>query len=133
VRAAFPDAFNDRAKTSLDKLTDRGSSVAKSEDLISGVYFLMTDQELPDNQAYEVTMYATVPVTMFDNPENRAAAQKVFDTIETALDSCEGIEIVESELVSEQDFTLDQINKFGPSGIIVGRDRVLRSRRGWRS
>ena len=53
VRAAFPNAFNDRVKSALDALTDRKTELNKQSDLFTGIYLRVGEAELRPDEDYE--------------------------------------------------------------------------------
>lgn len=109
VRAAFPDAFNERVESAVDSLTKKSSELYKQSDLLSGIYLLVTEAELGPDEDYKVVVWGTMRVQDFEKPDRREVAQRILDLLESSLGSCDGIEIDECELVSEQDLTIDHL------------------------
>jgi hypothetical protein len=112
VRAAFPDAFNDRVKSALDSLTDRKGQLSKQSDLLTGVYVRVAEEELETDNSYEMIIWAAMRPRDFEEPQKNAAAQQLLDLLEATLGSCTGIDIVECLLKSEQDITLDHLHEW---------------------
>jgi hypothetical protein len=109
VRAAFPDAFNDRVKPSLDSLTDKKSQLNKMSDLLTGVYIRVSEAELEIDEDYEVIIWASMRPQDYEDYDRNTEAQELLGLLESTLGSCRGIEIVECELKSEQEITLDHL------------------------
>ena len=109
VRAAFPDQFNERAKAVLDRLAERKSDLDKHGELLTGVYIWVEDVELPIESPYTIIVWAAVRPRSFDDPDQRREAQKLLDQLEQSLAGCQGIEISECILKSEQEITLDHL------------------------
>jgi len=107
-RVAFPDAFNDRTDAAVGKL--RRTLKSKGE-LLNAIYLFVTEEELPDGQAYDIIIYGSMRVEDFDLSEKRTEAQKLLNKIETALDTCTDINVKESVLKSEADISLDDLRK----------------------
>ena len=104
TRAGFPDAFNSRCKRLLSQIP----KVQRADGhLITGIFLrLSTDQELPSNENYQVILRATAPPEVLRDPEQEKACMKLVDAIAEALDGCEGVQVLDHELVSEEDFSL---------------------------
>ena len=112
VRAAFPDEFNNRVKGSLDALTKRKSELNKNSELLSGIYMRVPDGELPPGKDYEIIVWGAMRTVDFENPEKATRAQQLLNLVEATLGSCDGIDIKESELKSEQDITIDHLREW---------------------
>lgn len=108
VRAAFPDEFNRRIKQTLDKLEDK--KLKKKGDVLSGIYMLLdSDDELTKGEKYGIIVWATMKSGDYEDSEKRRTAQELVDAIEAALSGCDGIEIKDVHLKSEQQVTLDDL------------------------
>lgn len=111
VRAAFPDAFNDRVRPELNPLKDKKNSVLyKQSDLLTGIYMLVTEAELGPDEDYKVVVWGTMRVQDFEDKERHQVAQQILDLLESKLGRCQGIEIEDCQLKSEQDVTLDHLH-----------------------
>lgn len=110
VRAAFPDAFNERAKRALESLTKKTSELSKEGDLLTGIYMLVTEAELRPDEDYRVAVWGTMRVQDFEHPGRHQVAQKILNLLESTLGVCQGIEFVDCQLKSEQDVTLDHLH-----------------------
>ena len=105
-RRAFADEFNDRIKPGARKL--RGKLKSKG-DVISGMYLVVSDEELDSSEEYEVIFWASMREQDFENPDKRKKAMKLLGTIESEIDGCEGISIEEAELKSESEISISDI------------------------
>lgn len=106
VRSAFADAFNDRiraAESSLRKTLKRDGG------LVTGIYFGVEGHELPEGQDYRVAIRVTMAPDEFDDSTQRKRAQDLRVKIANAIDECDGIEVIGSDLVSESRFTLTDL------------------------
>ncbi|MBN1959719.1 MAG: hypothetical protein JW841_02130 [Deltaproteobacteria bacterium] len=105
-RAAFPDEFNNRWKNGKNKISKILRNDAEN---ISAIYLLGSNAELPKDKNYIIELRATMAVDDFDDFKKRNQAQNVVQQIETELNSCDGIEIAETILLSEADISLDDL------------------------
>lgn len=106
LRSGFPDAFNERARRAVGKIREKAKSLGK---WISAIYLVVQDDELPEGKSYKVTLIATMKTEHYEDPELRKEAEKLFGVIEASLSSSSGIDIVESELRSEADVSIDDL------------------------
>ncbi|MDA1014343.1 MAG: hypothetical protein O3A00_07805 [Planctomycetota bacterium] len=110
VRASFPGSFNDRVKSSLDALAKRKTELDMQRGLFTGIYVRVSEAELEPDGDYEVLVWAAMRPHIHDDPATNAKAQELLDLIEAELGSCSGIEVMECELKSEQEITLDHLH-----------------------
>jgi hypothetical protein len=104
VRSAFPDTFVERTKPATNSLR---KSLKRAGNLLTGVFVFVEDHELPDHTPYRILLHGSMRVEDFDVPEKRKQAQELLDKIEAALGDCDGVEVLESNLRSEDEITLD--------------------------
>lgn len=105
VRAAFPDAFNERialAQKQIAKL------VKRSGKHLSGIYILVQDDEL-DSGDYEIQVRATMEVEDHDDLAKRKTCTALLDKVVTAINECDGIDVYDHRVVSEAEFSLDDL------------------------
>ena len=107
-RAAFPDAFNERLRPVHQRIR---KSLARGGSNISGIYLKVEDDELSEGTEYHVFAEATMPVEAYENSEIRRLAQTCFDEVAGAIADCDGIVVSEHVLVSEGDFTVDELRQ----------------------
>lgn len=105
-RAAFPDNFNIRTTRAASKIRDKAKKKGK---WISGIYLLVSDDELPFNKIYDVILIATMRVTDYSDEHARKSATELLGVIESAFASCQGVNLVASELRSESDVSIDDL------------------------
>ena len=106
TRAAFPDEFNSRClpaqKSLRQKLKTKGH-------LLTGIFLVVDDEELAADIAYNVIIVASMHEDMYHIATTRNEAQALLDAVETALDACDGIEVQESSLRSEEGISLGDL------------------------
>ncbi|UFP94871.1 hypothetical protein [Gloeobacter morelensis] len=106
-RAVFADTFNERLRPvkrdMKKKLQQHGAR-------ITGIYAAVTNEELGEDKSYKVAIRATMQDQDFDNWEVRKEAQKGFDMVIAKIDSCEGIDVVDDELLPERDLSLSDLH-----------------------
>lgn len=112
VRAAFPNEFNIRVKSSLDALAKRKKDLDKQRDLFTGIYLRVSERELESDEDYEVLIWAVMRPQIYDDPNQNRAAQEMLIQIEACLADCPGVEILECEVKSEQEITLDHLHEW---------------------
>ena len=104
VRRAFPDEFNRRIAKATTKLR---SQFKTKGDVLSGIYILVSDEEIEDD--YEIIIWGTMKDEVFDNPEQRRQATALIDQVGEKLDNCDGIVVNESQVIRESDFSLTDL------------------------
>jgi hypothetical protein len=106
IREAFPDEFNRRwsqAEASLKQLLRTGAGE------INSIYVALDDAELDRTQEYIVVMRGVMLVHDYDVEGRRTQAQVTLGRLAAAMSGCEGIDVVDFDLVSERDVTLDDV------------------------
>jgi len=110
VRAAFPDEFNRRVKSSLDSLTEKKSDLNQRGDLLTGVYMLLSEKELDQDEDYRVKIWVAIRPSAYEDHQKNKEAQELVGLLEATLAECSGVDIEECVLKSEQDITLDHLH-----------------------
>jgi hypothetical protein len=105
-RASFPDAFNERTRGVVSSLR---KPLKKHGHLLSGVYILVCDDELPESSDYEIIVWATMRSEDYADREQRADAQKLIDQIEVVMTDSDGIDVRACELRSEEEVSLSDL------------------------
>jgi hypothetical protein len=108
-RAAFPNEFarrSDAASKEMHKALARGALD------LSGIFLSMTSEELPPGRDYEVTVIGTMGRGEFTEGDRLVAAMGAVDRFAAELDSCPGITVVHSSVVSEETFTLADLHDY---------------------
>lgn len=106
-RAAFPDSFNNRrspARTVVRKILSKGTGGRH----LSGVYVAVSDEELPEDQDYEMVIIGAMPVESFEDPVLRMEAEATIADITGQLDRLKGLAVEDFFVLSEGEFTIDQ-------------------------
>lgn len=103
IRAALPNAFNERARPAVESCK---SVLAEHGEALAGVYLIVdSDEKLPGDE-YRVVVRGTMLETDWQVEARRIAAQTTLNAIEAALDGAEGITVVDSLLRSEAEVSL---------------------------
>jgi hypothetical protein len=106
IREAFPDEFNRRwaqVAEDLKRLLRTGAGE------INSIYLALNDAELDRTQDYIVVMRGVLLVQDYDVEGRRTQAQVTLGRLAAAMSGCDGIDVVDFDLVSEGDVTLDDI------------------------
>jgi hypothetical protein len=109
-RDSFPDEFMRRISEKKGKKRFK-TLLEKQGILITGIFLLLNSfEELTIGTPYEVTIYATVRTQTYDDDLQRQHLEDNFlDNFTDLLKGSSGIEVVNSFLVSEADFSLDDV------------------------
>lgn len=108
-REAFPNAFEDRLR--IGNAHEKIRKELKTRgDNVTGIYLLMPGGELPKEEAYEISIKATMDVDSHGNAARRTEAQELVQAIAKHMRACPGIEVFEAEAVSLGSITLDDLN-----------------------
>ncbi len=78
---------------------------------VSAVYVQLPDVELPADEDYQILLRGTVLADDFAVPEQRASAELALLTMASILSECPGIDVLNSDVVSEADFSLDDVRR----------------------
>lgn len=110
TRAAFPDAFNDRlvpAHKKIDKV------LKKAGELITGIFLALSSwDEVPVETEYKVILRATARKDGLEDAGVEKDLAGVVVKLVQAMNACEGVAVIDSELVSEAEFTLDDLRTY---------------------
>ena len=104
-RAAFADELNNRIKTVESKISKKLKSAAD----LTGIYVLVTDDELEAGQDYEIDLRATMLPDDYDNWTRLEKCQTLLDETVYILNSVDGINVVNHATLSEDDVTLNDL------------------------
>jgi len=105
-RAAFPAAFDARWKPARDKIR---RLLDRTGHFLDEVYFTVEDQELPEEQEYSIVVRGVISVENAEDAGRRETTQECVDGLAGLLAGCGGIEVVDSALVREDEFTLHDL------------------------
>jgi hypothetical protein len=106
-RAAFPGAFDARWKPAQKKIRRLFEHTGQ---FLDGVFLALPGEELPEHEPYRTVVRGLVTIETESDPERRAQAQECLDGLAALLNDCAGIEVVDSSLVSEDEFTLRDVS-----------------------
>jgi hypothetical protein len=106
VRAAFPDEFVERTRAVVGRIRKKAK---RDGGLITGIYLLVSDEELGKDADYEIIVFATMLDEMYDDSEARKVAAKLMSELDDAFDNCAGVQLLKSELRKESQLTLTEL------------------------
>lgn len=107
VRAAFPDSFNRRTEPVLDQL--RALFKSKGQ-CLSGLYLLLIDDELPDEEDYGAILVATMIEEHYSDPGKKQSAEELLIRVEAIFGECSGLDLT-TELRSEAELSVHDLRK----------------------
>lgn len=111
VRAAFPDAFNDRVRPVTSRLRRHLKKAGGA--VIGGLYVLLnSDDELPDEVPYEMVLRGVMAVEDHESPKRRAEALATMQAVAAELGRLPDVELSDWELVSAAEMSLDDLGYF---------------------
>lgn len=106
-RSAFPDEFENRLrpiKRKIDDILDK-----KGHDISAIFVAIEPHGEASADEPYKVLIYAAMPVTLYSQANRRTNVQTVVNELGRLFGNCKGIELVDAELRSESDISLDDM------------------------
>jgi hypothetical protein len=106
VRAAFPDSFNDRVAPAVDELRPLLKSAGH---LLTGIYLLVVDDELPEGEDYQLVLIATMLDEHYCDSSRRTSTQELLDRMEAIMGRCSGVDLSFTELRSEAGLSLHEL------------------------
>lgn len=106
-RHAFPDAFNKRTGPTSER---KIKPILKKLPKLKSLYVTLSSwHELADGKAYRIYLVGTLQTEDFKDLATRTSAEKSLLEIAAALNRCEGITVINAEVLSEATVTLDQL------------------------
>jgi len=105
-RAAFPDSFNKRIEKAQKAIYNK---LKKNSQELTAIYISVCDEELLPEQNYKILIRVTMLCEAYEDPELRQNVQKIVDLMETKLNECAGIEVLDCSLVSEAQVSIDDL------------------------
>jgi hypothetical protein len=73
------------------------------------VYLTLEDRELPEREPYSIVVRGIISVEDAADPAKRELAQQCVDGLAALLNACAGIQVLDSALVREDEFTLHDL------------------------
>jgi hypothetical protein len=112
TRAALPTEFNERCRASTQRIYKK---LKAHGHLITGFLLQMNSyDELPKDSIYRVTLIGTcLPTTLQDRDQEQIAVS-LLDAVHRELDRCEGIEVEDARLLSEEKVSLHDLRYMLP-------------------
>jgi hypothetical protein len=108
ARAGFADEFNRRCRPALARVAGR---LKRDGHMMSAIYVLVDDSELPEEKDYEIVVIATMLEEDYDVAEHRSTCQESLNQIVLHLDGCDGILVTDAELRSEAAVSLADLRE----------------------
>jgi hypothetical protein len=106
MRPAFPDTFNERiGKKSAEKM--RAAMKTKGKFVHTVFAHVDPEIELTSDKPYDVTLVMTMAVDDYKNEAARMLADEALDRVKEILKKCAGIEVGDTSIASEAEFSLD--------------------------
>jgi hypothetical protein len=105
-RTALPAAFDARWKSAREKIR---RLLDRTGHFVDGVFLTVEDRELAQEENYLIVVRGVISVDNSEDPGKRAQAQQCVDGLAALLATCTGIEVLDSALVREDEFTLHDI------------------------
>ena len=111
IRDAFPDNFNLRA-VAAQRFVEKKQK--EESQLLVGIYILLTDKELNDDQIYEIAITGTMLDEDHADLDKRTRAERYLTDLANAFNQHPGINIDSSEntLIPEDELTIGEIRDF---------------------
>jgi hypothetical protein len=107
IRAAFPDAFEQRIRPS--KKAVRKALKSDGEDIQAIWIAADSWDELPEGSSYHILIVATMADTDFGDEAKRKKAWVALGKVEAKLHDCDGVVIEDATLKNETEVTLDDV------------------------
>ena len=76
---------------------------------ITGIYLLVSDEELGKDADYEIVVFATMLDEMYDDPEARKVAARLMSELDDAFATAPEFSSLKSELRKESQLTLTEL------------------------
>ena len=108
-RPFFPDAFNERRRSSSKKVNSILKRVGQH---LSGIYVDMSDEELPAGKAYDVTLLFTVTSEVAADPSSWAEVNSAADEIVALWNGEEGLAVDEYFVESEDNVPISSLRVY---------------------
>jgi hypothetical protein len=115
IRPAYPDAFNERIKKAKKQLT-RALEKDHDHELFRSILIKIEprDKELLADQTYSVFIAGVMREADYGDAQKRERGQRIIDELEHNLADCEGIEVQECRLRSDEEVRLSWLDYYVP-------------------
>lgn len=109
-RTALPDEFNERLRPKLKQC--RNLLKKHAIDLV-GLYLNLSDwHELDEDITYKMELYGVLKKDCYQDTSKLSGMQSTMERIEELIESCAGLEVSESRVLSEEDFSLFDLRRY---------------------
>jgi hypothetical protein len=103
-RPAFPDEFNRRLSSVANEIREK---LDADHSLLKSIFIkIHPNEELPDQAEYAVSLLGVMSNDEYAVTESREKSQAVLDALETYLNECKGIAVVDSRLSAQEAIAL---------------------------
>jgi hypothetical protein len=110
VRAAFPDAFNSRVQSAHKKIE---KALKRGGEHVTGLFLMVEpDDERVEGQDYRLVLRVTARTDVLADENSEATLVTLARGIANALGACNGVVVEDHQLVSEAQFTLEDLRFF---------------------
>jgi hypothetical protein len=110
VRAAFPDAFNSRVQAAHKKIE---KALKRDGEHVTGLFLMIDpDDERVEGEDYRLILRVTARSEALAEEKTEVELVRVAQTIVSALESCGGVVVEEHQVLSEAQFTLEDLRFF---------------------
>lgn len=106
TRAAFPDAFVERLQCGPSRKRIERALKGNGRNITTLYLALNPFEELAPDAMYRVAIYGVMRHDVHSDPESRTQATKALDSIAETIRDCDGLELVDYQLLGEQDMSL---------------------------
>jgi len=112
TRSALPDAFNERLNSAERQKKTIESLLKRDGDLVTGIYLRVDPQgEIGQEERYRVILRLTARTKVMEDPDSATKAIELTELLRKQFARIDGVEIESYELVSEADFSLDDLRE----------------------
>lgn len=108
-RPAFADEFNARVDGATSGI---GKVLKNSGRAMSGIYVATTLDELPTGTDYAMQMLFCMRAEDFDEPDLWGKVNEAADQIAKLMGKCDGVDLIDYEVKSEADTSLEELRTF---------------------
>ncbi len=112
LRSAFPDIFNERLNSAERQMKRIEALLKREGDLVTGI-FLRVDpnEDIGPESNYSVILRLTAKTSVMEQPDLATQAIELAELLRQQFARIDGVEIEDYKLVSEADFSLDDLRE----------------------
>ncbi|TFB71901.1 hypothetical protein E3O06_11620 [Cryobacterium glaciale] len=108
-RPAFADEFNARVEGTTSRI---GKALKNNGQAMSGIYVATTLDELPSGSDYPLQMLFCMRTEDFVEPDLWGQVDEAAEQIAKLMRECEGVDLIDYEVKSEADTSLEELRTF---------------------